>query len=45
MQATSDDNDLGYIKSILSGPDETPIDPKELIKRGMSNPFSKDIWN
>ena len=26
-QATSDDHDIGYIKSILSSPRETPIDP------------------
>ena len=25
-QATSEDRDLGYIKKILSSPDETPID-------------------
>ena len=27
-QATSDDNYLGYIKKILSSPEETHIDPK-----------------
>ena len=27
-QATSEDHDLGYIKIILSSPEETPIDPK-----------------
>ena len=27
-QATSDDHDLGYIKNILSSPEETHIDPK-----------------
>ena len=28
MQATSEDHDIGYIKRILSSPDDTPIDPK-----------------
>ena len=27
-QATSEDLDIGYIKSILSIPEETPIEPK-----------------
>ena len=27
-QATSEDLDIGYIKSILSIPEETPTDPK-----------------
>ena len=27
-QAKSEDHDLGYIKRILSSPEETPIDPK-----------------
>ena len=27
-QATSYDNDLGYIRRILSSPEETPIEPK-----------------
>ena len=28
MQATSEDHDLGYIKRVLSSPEDTPIDPK-----------------
>ena len=27
-QATSEDHDLVYIKRVLSGPEETPIEPK-----------------
>ena len=40
-QATSEDRDIGYIKRILSIPEETPIDPKELIKKGYAKPFQK----
>ena len=28
IQSTSEDEDLGYINNILSGQEETPIDPK-----------------
>ena len=40
-QATSEDNDIGYIQGILSIPEETPIDPKELRKNGYVKPFQK----
>ena len=30
-QDTLEDHDLGYIKKILSSPEEKPIEPKELI--------------
>ena len=44
-QNTSEDHDLGYIKRILSSPEETLIDPKEFINKGYVNPFSKDVWS
>ena len=44
-KATSEDNYLGYIKNILAGTEETPIDPKKLNNKGCVNPFSKDVWS
>ena len=41
MQATSEDNDLGCIKRILSSLEETPIDPKEFRKKGYVKPFKQ----
>ena len=41
MQATSEDNDLGNIKNILSRLEETPIEPKELREKGYIKPFQK----
>ena len=40
-QAKSEDHDMGYIKSILSSTEETPIEPKELINKGYVKPFKK----
>ena len=36
---TSEDHDLGYIKSIISIPDETTINPKELRNSANVKPF------
>ena len=38
-QATAEENDLEYINNILSGPEETPVESKELIKKGHVKPF------
>ena len=40
-QNTAEDHDLKYIKRILSGLEETPVDPKELSKKGYVKPFQK----
>ena len=40
-KAKAEDHDLGYIKSILSSPEETSIDPKELKNKGYVKPFKK----
>ena len=40
-QAISEDHDIGYIQRILSIPDKTPIDSKELRKNGCVKPFQK----
>ena len=40
IQAISEDHDIGYIKIILSIPEETPIDPKELRNKRSVKPFS-----
>ena len=40
-QDTSEDHDLGYIKRILSSPEETTIYPKELRNKGCVKPFQK----
>ena len=40
-QATSEYHDLGYTNNILSGPEETPIDPKELSNKGYVKPFQQ----
>ena len=38
-QATSEYHYLGYIKMILSSPEDTPIEPKELRNKGYVKPF------
>ena len=38
---TSEDHDIVYIKRILSGPEETTIDPKELINKGYVRTFNQ----
>ena len=38
-QATLQDNDLRYIKRILSSPEETLIEPKEFRNKGYVKPF------
>ena len=40
-QAASEDHDLGYINSILSSPEETPINPKEFRNKGYVKPFQQ----
>ena len=42
-KAISEDHDIGYIKRILSSPEEKTIDTKLLIKMGMSNHFIKEV--
>ena len=42
-QATLEDHDIRYIKSILSGLDKTPVDTKELINKGYIKHFHKEI--
>ena len=39
--ATSEDHDLVYINNILSGPEETLVDPKWLINKGYVKHFQK----
>ena len=41
MQATSEDHDIGYINYILSGPEETSVNPKEFNNKGYVKPFHK----
>ena len=38
-KATSDNHDIGYIQNILSGPEETLVDPKYLRNKGCVKPF------
>ena len=42
-QATSEYHDLGYIKRILSSPEEKPIEPKELKNKGYVKPFKQGL--
>ena len=38
---TSEDHDISYIESILYGPEDIPIHPKELRNNGYVKPFHK----
>ena len=41
-QATLEGHGLGYINNILSGMQETPIEPKELRNKGYIKPFQQE---
>ena len=43
MQDTSEDNDLGYMKNILSCREETPVHLKELINKGYAKRFQQGL--
>ena len=42
-QATSEYRDTGCINRILSSPEDTPIEPKELRNKGYVKPFQQGL--